>query len=93
MAYMNTIIHNLYNLCPKTTREELDIDLADIMRKLRLVMLPRRLNSKNLNHDLDHHNSTVSANDADFWGPLFVVLFYSTISVYGQFSVCDFIFT
>ena len=58
-------------------RQELDIDLSDILRKLQMVLLPRkRVASDDIEND-----------DADFWGPLFVVLFYSMISLYGQFTV------
>ncbi len=57
-------------------REELDIDLKDIYYKLRCVLLP----VAQLNRD-------VIRDSPDFWGPLFVVLLYSLISVYGQFRV------
>ena len=31
---------------------------------------------------------TDGASCADFWGPLFVVLLYALISIYGQLGVC-----
>ena len=59
-------------------REELDIDLKDIYYKLRCVLLPLPPSSL---------QRSVLRDNPDFWGPLFVVLVYALISVYGQFSV------
>ena len=60
------------------TSEELDIDVSDIYYKLRCVLLP--LPYFQINRDVVRDNP-------DFWGPLAVVLLYSIISLYGQFSV------
>ena len=59
-------------------REELDIDPRDIYYKLRCVVLPIPA--------LGLQRNTVR-DSPDFWGPLFVVLTYALISVYGQFRV------
>lgn len=55
--------------------EELDIDLPDMARKLKFVLLP-------LNSDLSKID-----HSPDFWGPLMVVLLFSLVSLYGQFKV------
>lgn len=65
-----------YSLC--FCSEELDIDVKDIYYKLRCVLLP--LPSSWLQR-------TAIRDNPDFWGPLFVVLVYALISVYGQFRV------
>lgn len=57
-------------------REELDIDLKDIYYKLRCVFLP-----------LPRLQQKVLQDSPDFWGPLFVVVAYALICVYGQFRV------
>ena len=59
-------------------REELDIDLKDIYYKIRCVILP--IPSLGLERNIIRDNP-------DFWGPLFVVLSYALLSVYGQFTV------
>lgn len=68
----------------KPLLEELDIDLADIYYKLRCVLLP-----------LPYFKvkREVVRDSPDFWGPLAVVLLYSIISLYGQFSVVSWIMT
>jgi len=68
----------LLGFCWFVAREELDIDLADIYYKLRCVLLP-----------LPYFKvkREVVRDSPDFWGPLAVVLLYSIISLYGQFSV------
>lgn len=63
----------LYNF-----REELDIDLKDIYYKIRCVLMP--MPSLGFNRQVVRDNP-------DFWGPLAVVLFFSMISLYGQFKV------
>lgn len=63
----------LYN-----SREELDIDLKDIYYKIRCVLMP--MPSLGFNRQVVRDNP-------DFWGPLAVVLFFSMISLYGQFKV------
>ena len=60
------------------SREELDIDVGDIFAKLRSVLLPFP--------SLSRQRTTIR-DSPDFWGPLFVVLVYALISLYGQFSV------
>lgn len=59
-------------------REELDIDPRDIYYKIRCVLLP--LSSFGLNRNVIRDNP-------DFWGPLFVVLTFALVSIYGQFKV------
>ena len=64
--------------------EELDIDPKDIYYKLRCVLLP---------HPKFGFDQTVLKNNPDFWGPLAVVLFFSLVSLYGQFHVVSWIIT
>lgn len=71
MVYNNAPL--LYNF-----REELDIDLKDIYYKIRCVLMP--MPSLGFNRQVVRDNP-------DFWGPLAVVLFFSMISLYGQFKV------
>lgn len=71
MVYSNAYL--LYNF-----REELDIDLKDIYYKIRCVLMP--MPSLGFNRQVVRDNP-------DFWGPLAVVLFFSMISLYGQFKV------
>ena len=59
-------------------REELDIDLKDIYYKVRCVLLP--IQSFGL-------QKNVIRDNPDFWGPLFVVLAFALVSVYGQMKV------
>ncbi|XP_031408040.1 protein YIPF4, partial [Meleagris gallopavo] len=63
----------------KPLLEELDIDLKDIYYKIRCVLMP--MPSLGFNRQVVRDNP-------DFWGPLAVVLFFSMISLYGQFKVC-----
>ncbi|XP_017600485.1 PREDICTED: protein YIPF4 [Corvus brachyrhynchos] len=67
-----------------TTLEELDIDLKDIYYKIRCVLMP--MPSLGFNRQVVRDNP-------DFWGPLAVVLFFSMISLYGQFKVVSWIIT
>ncbi|XP_075564724.1 protein YIPF4 isoform X2 [Pelecanus crispus] len=62
----------------KPLLEELDIDLKDIYYKIRCVLMP--MPSLGFNRQVVRDNP-------DFWGPLAVVLFFSMISLYGQFKV------
>lgn len=64
--------------------EELDIDLTGIKYKIQCVLMP--LNSQKIDR-------SVLRDDPDFWGPLFIVLLFSLLSVYGQFSVVSWIIT
>lgn len=64
--------------------EELDIDPRDIYYKLRCVLLP---------HPRFGFDQTVLKSNPDFWGPLAVVLFFSLVSLYGQFHVVSWIIT
>ncbi|CAJ0917185.1 unnamed protein product, partial [Ranitomeya imitator] len=65
-------------------QEELDIDLKDIYYKIRCVLMP--MPSLGFNRQVVRDNP-------DFWGPLAVVLFFSMISLYGQFRVVSWIIT
>lgn len=62
------------------SREELDIDVDDIYYKVRCVLFP--LPSLGFQKDVLRQNP-------DFWGPLFVVLVYALLALYGQFRVCE----
>ena len=64
--------------CLRLCSEELDIDVKDIYYKLRCVLLPLPFLGL---------ERTIIRDSPDFWGPLFVVLLYALISVYGQFRV------
>ncbi|KAL5464156.1 hypothetical protein EMCRGX_G033125 [Ephydatia muelleri] len=68
----------------KPLLEELDIDPRDIYYKIRCVLLP--LSSLGLNRNVIRDNP-------DFWGPLFVVLTFALVSIYGQFKVVSWVIT
>lgn len=68
----------------KPLLEELDIDVKDILYKVRCVLFPLP--------QLGYNRQIVREN-ADFWGPLLVVLLYSLVSLYGQFRVVSWILT
>lgn len=68
----------------KPLLEELDIDLTDIYYKIRCVVFP--LPSLGFNR-------SVLKDSPDFWGPLFVILLFSLVSLYGQFHVISWILT
>lgn len=68
----------------KPLLEELDIDLKDIYYKVRCVLFPLPQLG---------FQRTVLKENPDFWGPLFVVLCYSLLSLYGQFKVVSWILT
>lgn len=68
----------------KPLLEELDIDLKDIYYKLRCVLFP--LPQLGFNRKIVRDNP-------DFWGPLVVILLYSLVSLYGQFTVVSWIIT
>ncbi|XP_054365653.1 protein YIPF4 isoform X1 [Mirounga angustirostris] len=68
----------------KPLLEELDIDLKDIYYKIRCVLMP--MPSLGFNRQVVRDNP-------DFWGPLAIVLFFSMISLYGQFRVVSWIIT
>merc|ERR1712070_901820 len=55
--------------------EALEIDFSDIGTKFKCALLPTQANRELLR------------TQDDFWGPLFVVLLYATISIWGQFRV------
>ncbi|XP_065832984.1 protein YIPF4-like [Oscarella lobularis] len=67
----------------KSLLEELDVDPRDIMRKLGHVIFPFRS---------PEQKSSIRDN-ADFWGPLLVVVAYAVVSLYGQFRVVSWIIT
>lgn len=56
-------------------REELDIDPADILYKIRSVVFPYKVDRE------------VLVRSPDFWGPLIVVMLYAIFVI--QFSVRD----
>jgi hypothetical protein len=58
--------------------EELDIDMKEIIFKIKCVMVP--VSNPNMNRSILRDNP-------DFWGPLLIVLVFSLASVYGQFRV------
>ncbi|CAF0984141.1 unnamed protein product [Rotaria sp. Silwood1] len=65
--------------------EELDINIGEIMSKLRCVILP--IPGQTL------QRVTLLRDNPDFWGPLLVVLCFALLSVYGQFRVVSWIIT
>jgi len=65
----------------KPLLEELDINLSDIYYKIRCVLIPNAI------------NRDVLMTTPDFWGPLFVVLTYSLIILWGQFRVVSWVLT
>ena len=62
----------------KPLLEELDIDLTDIYYKVRCVLFP--IPSLGFNR-------SILKDSPDFWGPLFIILLFSLVSLYGQFNV------
>lgn len=68
----------------KPLLEELDIDLTDIYYKVRCVMFP--LPSLGFKRE-------VLKDSPDFWGPLFIILLFSLVSLYGQLHVISWILT
>ncbi|KAH8030181.1 hypothetical protein HPB51_006613 [Rhipicephalus microplus] len=58
--------------------EELDIDLKDIYYKVCCVLLP---------FPFMGYKRQLVRDSPDFWGPLLVVILFSLVSIYGQFSV------
>jgi len=68
----------------KPLLEELDIDLRDIYYKVRCVLLP-----------LPYFRLKIQLvrDSPDFWGPLFIVLIYALLSLYGQVHVVSWILT
>ncbi|KAH6924839.1 hypothetical protein HPB50_025716 [Hyalomma asiaticum] len=57
--------------------EELDIDLKDIYYKVCCVLLP---------FPFMGYKRQLVRDSPDFWGPLLVVILFSLVSIYGQFS-------
>ena len=82
--YTHSCTHTPAHSCTHTHtgcgifREELDIDLHDILYKLRCVLLPLPM----LKID-----RSVLKEKPDFWGPLLVVIMYAVLCLYGQFAV------
>lgn len=68
----------------KPLLEELDIDLKDIYYKVRCVVFP--IPSLGFNR-------SVLKDSPDFWGPLFIILIFSLVSLYGQLHVISWILT
>eukprot|EP00276_Gloeochaete_wittrockiana_P006467 CAMPEP_0184643486 /NCGR_PEP_ID=MMETSP0308-20130426/342_1 /TAXON_ID=38269 /ORGANISM="Gloeochaete witrockiana, Strain SAG 46.84" /LENGTH=235 /DNA_ID=CAMNT_0027071463 /DNA_START=46 /DNA_END=753 /DNA_ORIENTATION=+ len=66
---------------PKPLLEELEIDFNDIFLKARCVLVPTKANRE------------VLSTQADFWGPLFVVLAYALLLLWNQFKVVSWIIT
>lgn len=63
-------------------REELDIDVKDILYKVRCVLFP--LPQLGFNRQIVRENP-------DFWGPLVVVMIYALVSLYGQLHVSTYL--
>ncbi|KAL3183525.1 hypothetical protein MRX96_033634 [Rhipicephalus microplus] len=57
--------------------KELDIDLKDIYYKVCCVLLP---------FPFMGYKRQLVRDSPDFWGPLLVVILFSLVSIYGQFS-------
>ncbi|MFH4979525.1 hypothetical protein AB6A40_006234 [Gnathostoma spinigerum] len=68
----------------KPLLEELDIDIKDIYYKVRCVLFPLPYFRMKL---------SIVRESPDFWGPLFVVMAYGLLSLYGQLSVVSWILT
>lgn len=64
--------------------EELDIDLKDIYYKVRCVLFP---------FPFMGYQRHLVRDSPDFWGPLLVIVLFSLVSLYGQFSVVSWIVT
>uniref|UniRef100_A0A224YZ74 Protein YIPF n=1 Tax=Rhipicephalus zambeziensis TaxID=60191 RepID=A0A224YZ74_9ACAR len=64
--------------------EELDIDVRDIYYKVCCVLLP---------FPFMGYKRQLVRDSPDFWGPLLVVILFSLVSIYGQFSVVSWIVT
>ena len=62
-------------------REELDIDLGDILYKIRCVVFPFQID-----------RAVLMANP-DFWGPLFCIVAYAMVLMWGQFGVVSWTIT
>lgn len=67
-----------------TFREELDVDLKTIGKKMKAVILPC------VRSGLDP--ASIRENP-DFWGPLTVVMLFSLVSLFGQLRVVAWILT
>ena len=65
-------------ICFPVYSEELDIDVKDIFYKILCVLLPLPKLG---------YNRYILRESPDFWGPLFVMLLYGVVSLYGQFRV------
>lgn len=72
------VLFNCSLTCDFCFRDELDIDVRDIYYKVRCVMLPLPYFRLKLQ---------LVRESPDFWGPLFIVLAYALLSLYGQFKV------
>eukprot|EP01100_Stratorugosa_tubuloviscum_P009358 TRINITY_DN391_c0_g5_i1.p1 TRINITY_DN391_c0_g5~~TRINITY_DN391_c0_g5_i1.p1 ORF type:complete len:270 (-),score=108.52 TRINITY_DN391_c0_g5_i1:94-903(-) len=61
--------------------EELDIDIGDILHKIRCALLPINIKRESL------------VDNPDFWGPMFVVLLYAFLIIWGQLKVISWVLT
>eukprot|EP00002_Diphylleia_rotans_P027845 TRINITY_DN5601_c0_g1_i1.p1 TRINITY_DN5601_c0_g1~~TRINITY_DN5601_c0_g1_i1.p1 ORF type:complete len:272 (+),score=55.93 TRINITY_DN5601_c0_g1_i1:45-860(+) len=61
--------------------EELEIDPTEIMYKMRCVIFPYKL------------DRAVLVSNPDFWGPLFCIIFYAMLLVWGQLDVVSWTIT
>ncbi|XP_013788429.1 protein YIPF4-like [Limulus polyphemus] len=68
----------------KPLLEELEIDPRDILYKVRCVLCPFPF--------LGYQRQLVR-DSPDFWGPLFVVIVFALVSLYGQATVVSWIMT
>jgi len=61
--------------------EELEIDPSQILKKIRCVLIPVKI------------DRSVILSSPDFWGPLAVVMCYALLLLWGQFHVVSWILT
>eukprot|EP00771_Trimastix_marina_P001434 gnl/Trimastix_PCT/2508.p1 GENE.gnl/Trimastix_PCT/2508~~gnl/Trimastix_PCT/2508.p1 ORF type:complete len:268 (+),score=48.10 gnl/Trimastix_PCT/2508:45-848(+) len=59
----------------KTLLEELDIQPREILQKVKAIFFPFNI------------ESDVFLSKSDFWGPLFIVILYALLIVWGQFRI------
>ena len=81
---MINLFCNSYTVLNGVFREELDIDLKAIGKKMKAVILPC------IRSSLDP--ASIRENP-DFWGPLTVVMLFSLVSLVGQLRVVTWILT
>eukprot|EP01012_Entosiphon_sulcatum_P013819 TRINITY_DN1900_c0_g1_i1.p1 TRINITY_DN1900_c0_g1~~TRINITY_DN1900_c0_g1_i1.p1 ORF type:complete len:347 (-),score=39.05 TRINITY_DN1900_c0_g1_i1:790-1806(-) len=67
----------------KPLLEELEIDPMEIVLKIKAILLPYSLQP----------GDVTKLNEADFWGPFFIVLTYAFLVLWGQLKAVSWVFT